>query len=109
MKYLKEILQKIFNIFKFLVILKLLDPDPESASLMRIRIRIQGGHLNADPCGSGSETLKRTIGYVRESQIETLGAEKIFVKNLTRLLIQICLRPLSSQFPDPYQQHFLIP
>jgi len=37
----------------------MLDPDPESASLMRIRI--QGGHLNADSCGSGSETLLRSI------------------------------------------------
>jgi len=36
-----------------------MDPDPESDSLLLIRI--QGGHFNADPCrsgyGSGSETL----------------------------------------------------
>jgi len=36
------------------VILKLLDPDSESASLMRIRI--QGVNFTAHPCGSGSET-----------------------------------------------------
>jgi len=41
-----------------------LDPDPESASLMRIRIRIQGGHFYADPCGSGSETLVTTINIL---------------------------------------------
>jgi len=53
-----------------MVILKLLDPDPESASLMRIRILIQGGHLNADLCGSGYETLvkeQRTGDSVRGS------------------------------------------
>jgi len=33
---------------------------------MRVRIRIQGGHLNADPCGSGSETL---IFWIRKGSL----------------------------------------
>jgi len=49
-------LNKILNFSHFSVILKLLDPDPESASLMRIRIEVV--NFNADPYGSGSETLK---------------------------------------------------
>jgi len=48
-QFFKEILEEILNIFHFLVILWLLDTNPESASLMQIRIRIQVGHFNADP------------------------------------------------------------
>jgi len=42
----------------FFVILYLLDQDPESASLMQIRIQLKGSHFNADPCGSGSELFQ---------------------------------------------------
>jgi len=40
-------LRKIFNFFPFFFDLYVLDPDPESASLMQIRI--QGVIFNADP------------------------------------------------------------
>ena len=48
----------------------MLDPDPESASLMRIRN--QGGHLNADPYGSGSETLMETKTKVLKYRVQKL-------------------------------------
>ena len=51
--------KKILNFFHFSVIIELLDPDPESASLMQIRI--QGVNFNADPCTSESESLLLTM------------------------------------------------
>jgi len=46
-------------IFNLLLIWKILDPDPKSTSLMRLRIR--GGQSSTDSCGSGSATLANSI------------------------------------------------
>jgi hypothetical protein len=54
---------KILDFFLFLwVIFALLDPDPDPAT-----------QINADPCGSGSETLMCTIVHVACPQCPAYG------------------------------------